>query len=297
VEVIGHGRAIPTPVGDGDQLPTPASRIDSIDSGMEVLEYDGGGMNVVVNDGIYRIDDTLYTYTTGITGYTVMDDPAPMVMGGGLVMGWGDTITPITIPAAPSVGYGRYDMISIGIDGVVDVTSGTAVVLTSEPSKPSPTSGHVLIGYLFIYGGMTSIPNDAIGVEWTAPIPNTGSYTSSIYTNGEFEFLWDIADNHPEEGITVSLTDQYGVARSVSTTATIKLLVGTGGIGTGAGGGFGTTDEIDVACSSQMTFYYERNQLAAPEVVPVIQMEFAGFPALTQVIVITLLNSSGEPIG
>lgn len=297
IEVVGHGRAIPSPV-EGDSLPTPQELTDGIITGMEILEYGGGGMNVYVNNGTYRIDGTTYVYTIAVTGYIVMDDPAPMTMGVGTVMGWGEDVTPITIDAAPAAGSGRYDALVVAADGTVDVVKGAAVSLSSAPTKPAVPSGHILIGYLFIYGGMTSIPQNWIGVEWSAPYANTVTVSAGApitkNSNGTLSFPWSAVDDTPYGSVTFSIKDQYGISRSISVTATATILAGTGGV-SGSASGFGSS--ASKGCGSSVTFYYERNQLATPEISPVIQVVFAGWPSLTTVIVITCLDVLGDPVG
>jgi len=294
VEVVGHGRAIPTPV-EGDSMPIPGNQADAIVTGMEVLVYAGGGMNVTVNDGTYRIDGTIYVFLAPVTGYTVMDDPAPMTMGSELVMGFGETVTPVVISAAPAAGYGRYDALVIGIDGVVDVIEGATQSLATEPSYPSVPSDHVLIDYIFIYGGMTEITVSDIGTRWAAPYANTVSTSSTMKTaNDTFEMPWDAGDDTPVVGITISTQDQYGNNRVVSTTVTVTMLIGTGGVSNSAGGTFSTSASKTVGSSG--TFYYERNQLASPEIYPVLRFDFDSFPSLTIIIPVVLLDVSGDPI-
>lgn len=296
VELVGHGRAIPSPV-EGDQLPTPGTPVDGIVTGMEILEYDAGGMNVVVNDGTYQIDGTTYVYLTAVTGYIVMDDPAPMTLGVSTVMGYGDTVTPITISAAPTGNRGRYDALVIGTDGVVDVVEGSPVSLTTEPSFPTVPTNHVLIGYLFIYTGMTSIPANAIGVLWSEPKANTVEITvGSPLTqdsNGMVEFPWDAGDDTPYGSITFSIKDQYDISRSISEQATLSILAGTGGV-SGTTSGFGSS--AAKTCTSAVTFYYERNQIASPEVSPLLQVTFNNYSSLTAVLPVVCLNSGGTPV-
>ena len=54
IEVVGHGRAIPSPV-EGDVLPIPSTQQDGIVSGMAILPSPAGGMNVIVDSGIYPL--------------------------------------------------------------------------------------------------------------------------------------------------------------------------------------------------------------------------------------------------
>jgi hypothetical protein len=295
IELVGHGRAIPTPV-EGDALPIPGSQADGIITGMNILEYDGGGMNIIVEDGTYRIDGVVYVFTAGVTGYVVMDDPAPMIMGSGLVMGWGGGVTPVVIDAAPAAGYGRYDALVIASDGTVDVIKGTASSLATEPPLPSVPSNHILIGYLFIHSGMTSIPANAIGVMWTAPRAVEVVATSTWKTaNGTFEMPWSAVDDTPEGTITLTTKDQYGNNKSVSATMTITLLIGTGGVAASCGGGgFGSSASKAIGYSA--SFCYQRNQLATPEFSPVFQIDISGYPSLTTIIPLILLDVSGDPI-
>jgi hypothetical protein len=297
VEIIGHGRAIPSPV-EGDTFPTPTTPTDAIESGMEVLEYGGGGMNVYVNDGQYSIDGTSYIYTTLGAGYIVMDDPAPMVMGSNTLMGYYESVSPVVIDPAPASGRGRYDALVIGTDGVVDVVKGSDVSLNTEPTRPTIPTDHVLIGYLFIYGGMTSIPQNWIGVLWTAPYANTVQTAAtgnlSKTAEGSFEFAWDAGDDTPEGDISFTIKDQYGNTRTISKTATMTIVAGTGSVATSYGGTYGSSAAKTIGSST--SFWYRRNQIATPETHPVIQLEFADFPSLTYVFVITNLDVSGDPV-
>jgi len=294
VEVIGHGRSIPTPV-EGEMLPTPDVLTDRIMSGMQILEHTAGGMNVTVAAGTYRISGTIYTYTVPITGFIIMDDPAPMVMGVGTKMGLGETITPVAIAAAPAAGLGRYDALVIGIDSTIDVLTGAAVALTTEPTKPDVTASHVLIGYLFIYAGMTDIPAALIGIGWSEPRPVTIETASSMKQgDGTFEFPWDGGDDTPEDSITFSVKDQYGQAFAVSADAVATLLDGTGGVGTTGGGSFGAT--ATKTCGTSVIFWYQRNQIASPEVSPFIKIEFTGWAAITYLLVIVCLDVGGDPV-
>lgn len=290
-EVVGHGRAIPTPV-EGGSLPPSIASSDGIITGMEVVLHSSGGMNVVINSGTYRIDGETYAYVTTVSSYITMDDPAPMVMGGSIAMGLGGTLTPIAIDPPPSAGYGRYDGLFIGTDGVVDYTAGTAVSLGTEPAFPSVPTDHILIDYLFIYGGMTEVTASDIGARWSSPSANTVVGSSTIKTaDGTYEMPWSAVIDTPTAAITLSITDQYGNAKSVGGDATVTLLTGTGGVGLVT---YGSTYTASIGTA--FTFNYQRNQLAVPELHPIVQVEFEGYPSLTFLIVIVLLDVSGDPI-
>ena len=294
IELVGHGRDIPTPV-EGDILPIPGISSDGIVSGMDVLEYSDGGMNVTVSDGIYRIDGTLYVFNVAVTGYIVMDDPPPMTMAAPVVMGQHDTVTPVVISAAPSAGNGRYDALVIGTDGVVDVIEGSVVNLNNEPPYPSVPSDHILIGYLFIYGGMTSIPQNWIGVKWTTPTPNTISPSSTmLQSDGTFQMAWNGGDDTPWGSIQFNAVDQYGNSKVLSVTATFTLMSGTGEVGPSSTGPWDTTASKTI--TSYAKFYYHRNQLATPEISPLLQVEFANYPSLTYLFPLILLTVGGDPV-
>lgn len=297
IEVEGHGRAIPTPV-EGDSLPPQSGLPDGIITGMEIMEYEGGGMNVIVNNGTYRIDGETYVFTISVSGYIVMDDPAPMIMGSNTVMGWYDTTTAISIAAAPAAGYGRYDALVVAADGTVDVVTGSVSSLGTEPSYPSIPADHILIGYLFIYGGMTSISADDIGVRWTAPAASTVSTSAtgviSKQADGSFEMTWDGGDNYPDDSITYTIKDQYGRNFGISTTMEIELISGTGKIGISSSGPWVTSASKSIGYST--TAHYQRDQTQSPEVIPIIRVDFVGFPSLTTVIPLILLDSGGDPI-
>lgn len=297
VEVTGHGRAIPTPV-EGGNLPTPGTSGDGIVTGMEIVEYSGGGMNVVVNSGTFRINDVIYVYTMAVTGYIVMDDPAPMTMGVGIKMGYGDTVTPIVIGAAPAAGYGRYDAIVVGTDSVIDVVEGSPTLLTTEPTKPAVPAGHLLVGYLFIYGGMTAIPQGAIGTTWASPYPGLVYATSGSgitkQSDGSFWVDWSTIEDTPVGSLTFTIKDQYGNNKVISVDATITMLSGTGGVGTSAGGSFSSS--ATKLCTSSVTFYYERNQLASPEIPVGFKVTFDTYGALSFMSVLVMLDSGGDPL-
>jgi len=62
LEVVGHGRAIPTPVS-GDQFPSPQCQPDGVITGGNVYAY--SGMTVEVEDTTYRIDCDTYELDMG----------------------------------------------------------------------------------------------------------------------------------------------------------------------------------------------------------------------------------------
>jgi len=128
IEVVGEGRAVPSPVsGGGSVLPDPQSLPDMILTGCQLFETSPPSMNLIATSGAYRISGIVYTFNpSNLTGVgIVMDVPAPMVMGSGSVMSMGTGLYTVALDPAPSAGLFRYDMCCVGIDGVLDYVPGT----------------------------------------------------------------------------------------------------------------------------------------------------------------------------
>jgi len=73
MEVIGHGRAVPTPVS-GDQFPTAQALYNGILTGGAVNPY--GGMSIKIGPTTFRIDGTTYNNlidTTNVVEYVSLD--------------------------------------------------------------------------------------------------------------------------------------------------------------------------------------------------------------------------------
>ena len=114
VEIVGTGRAIPTPVGASSGLPQVGST-DVVISGMEVLATDPTSLTVRVNSGVYRMDNTLYVWSETNNFFYTMNDPAELIMGTDAVTMGGQYYV-VNIPAAPSTPqYGRYDLLVVGL--------------------------------------------------------------------------------------------------------------------------------------------------------------------------------------
>lgn len=295
-EVIGHGRAVPTPVEGGSLLRPPVPG-DCVLTGMVIMAHPNGGMNIYVSSGTYRINGIAYSYAPGVTGYIVMDDPAPMTMGLGIVMGYGGTITPIAITAAPSGMQGRYDAICVGADGVVDVIDGIPASLTLEPYKPSIPQDHVLIGYLFIYSGMTDIEQEQVGVVWTLPYPLEVEVTATdlFQWEGGLHMGWDTEDDTPVAGITWAVKDQYGWTFPLGIDSTLIWHGGTGGVGTSVSGPFNSSASI--VWGGNVTYFYQRNQLADPEKIGVLYLTTERYSSVVYSMPIILLDFLGIPVG
>lgn len=289
VDVIGSGRAMPTPV-DASSPILPINLADMIISGMEVTATDPTTMAVSVADGVFRINNTLYVFSGTDNFFYIMNEPAPLVMGDDPVIMGGQYYT-LTMPAAPATpGYGRYDLIVIGTDSVLDVVSGVEVNLsTTEPSFPTVPVNHIIVAWIFVKYGDTVITQSMIGQNYTQP--NAESWTVTLtggwvgyYSDRYPQVLgWSSASplvTQPSCGITIVATDQYGGTMNFGgARATLTKAAGYGQVN----GGY--TDWHDTVAESRATtsiqFSYEREQPIDPEdpdeYYPVFAMEVEGF--------------------
>jgi len=192
IELMGHGQVIPSPVS-GDTFPTPDTPPDCVLTGCNVFEVPNDPkMIVLVGVGTYRIAGMTYV----LDEIEMNNDYYRMGDGGGM----GQVAGALPVNAAPASGYYRYDMITVGIDGVLHYTAGTAA--TSDPVKPTPAVNHVLVGdHFLIPYGLTKITSKYIGMSWSTPVWS--------------EIVMVIADNQLGPGeltttITVTVRDQYG---------------------------------------------------------------------------------------
>lgn len=300
MEIVGVGRAIPSPVS-GDTFPPAATLGDRIvTEGVLVTQTETVGMQVNVEPFTFMIDEETYSFTAEITNAIVMNDPAPMIMSdpAPAVMGQGEYI--VEIDAAPAAGYGRYDILVIGADLVIDYIAGTPVSLSTEPTTPNVPEGHVLVKRLFIWSGLTELTNADIGAEWTEPAPRETILTFSGSNisegdNGEWRMDWDAGDSYPTCSLGVAVKDQYGRSYTLGTNCTVSMLAGTGTVANSSSGSFGTS-ATKLFFQSSHTFTYKRNQIASPEIFPIFQAAFDGYPSLQSVTMLVLLDTYGVPL-
>ena len=286
IEVVGEGRAIPTPVA-GSSLPDRGGLSDGIITGMVMTELVPPGLGIQVSNGTYRIDEVIYSFTGFGGGYIIMDDPAPMTMGEMPILMSGATYA--STDAAPAAGYFRYDVFYIGIDGEVHYVKGTET--TSNPVKPIVPNDHVLINYILRVGGDTVVTDNRIGIDWFTPKP-----TNLIVTFDE-EFTWNGGDDYPEKDIRIDVVDQYGHAVSSSSGWILKVtkLLGIGqlwSLDTGY-----DPDEVSqqLINSSYYVFKYQRDQLGI-EVNPILHVNLSSSPPLYVLALTNLLDEFGDPI-
>ncbi len=170
IEVIGPGQFVPTPVSGGT-LPTPATPPDAVTLGGHVGASATPAMSVDVDAATYRIGGVSYS----------------------------SSATTVSIDAAPAVGQYRYDIIYADTAGTVHVAKGTAAA--SDPVMPSIPANTVQLGYVLVYGGMTSVTSTWTNRGYSDPVP--GSVTVEPTDD-------DLAWGEMSTVVTVSVFDQYG---------------------------------------------------------------------------------------
>lgn len=208
IELVGHGAYIPSPVEGADPFPPMAVGEDCILFGCEVLAMTPVTLMMVrINAGSYRISGE--TYYLGAFG----GETGPMALGSGMPLGTGYPLGEIgaygiEIDAAPvASGHFRYDLIVVGIDGVVDYLKGDE--FTDEISIPEIPADHLECGRILLYPGMTTVIQEWINRAWTIPEPS--SLQISI---ADDELIWgSIGPPDTRElstDIEVLVLDQYG---------------------------------------------------------------------------------------
>lgn len=197
IELTGTGHLRPTPYDGTDSMPPSGTSDDDVLSGGLVYPIPlNQRMAVMVATGSYRIGDTVYTL-----GPKVMGVGDPMLMGDGCPMG--NTAAIIDIDSVAS-GYYRYDLICVGIDGVVDYVKGTAVAAGTEPTLPAVPASHVMLGRVFVYPGLTAITANELTSYYTQPKVAYLTVTSNP------TFLDPLDSVSKTLHITATTKDQYG---------------------------------------------------------------------------------------
>ena len=194
IEVVGHGQLVPTAVSGGDS-PDPDTEQDGILSGLTVHEMpDPDDMRVWVKVGTYRIDGVLYTLDP-----MTMEELTDAGFGDALLLGTVGAV--VAIDTAPSIGWFRQDLISVGIDGVVDSNAGTNA--TTNPAPDAVDASHLELATVLVYGTMTVITNQWIDAKWTAPFL---AYVRASVDDDELDW-----QSESSAIITVTAYDQYSV--------------------------------------------------------------------------------------
>jgi hypothetical protein len=197
IEVTGFGILLPTAVPGGEATPTPPVPSDAVLTGLEPSPIDPAAMKVGIAPGTYRINSVIYSLSglemdrTDVT----MDRPD-------LTMD--EVVEQVSFDAADGSRF-RYDSITVGSDGVVDVIKGTYFYATADeddiPDPPEALSNHVRLGWVLIYPSMTAITNMDINRTFSEPVP-----TELRVVVADDDLAW----GELTTTITIGVYDQFG---------------------------------------------------------------------------------------
>jgi hypothetical protein len=288
VEVVGEGRAIPSPIeGGGNALPETSSLPDMVLTGMQLFATDPATMYLLATSGTYRISGTVYVFdpSSYSIGDVVMDAEPVMVMESGTVMLMDTVVYTIELDPAPAAGYFRYDLLCVGADGELDYIPGTAAA--SDPQKPALPAGHVMVGkYVLVMGGATSIGNTDIGKLWTE------RKVVDIALTYDDTHEWSESDPETTRTIKMEMIDQYGAGVRSAYTLQIEKYLGSGTLYSEDSGWSAGLVTQSILNASSYTFIYKRNQ-SQSEISPIL---VASWSNLTSPFRIELLDVNGYPI-
>jgi hypothetical protein len=193
IEVTGNGILLPTTTLNADIPITPVTPADSVVTGCTLRPSIPAGMQVKLDTGTYRINGTTYT----IVPMTMDRSDITMDRFDIIMDELGDSIP---IDAASATKF-RYDSITIGADGVIDVIKGSEFASTdTPPDPPSALTNHLRLGFVLIPPNATTLNAGDINKTFVAPI------ASSIEaTLADDELSWVELTTT----ITLCIRDQY----------------------------------------------------------------------------------------
>ena len=188
IEIIGNGLYVPTPEPDESAAPAVELAPDCVMTGCLLHALPGvKRMQIYVETGTYRISNAIYALGSMLAAddnICYADSSVPI----------DQTAEVLAIAAASSIN--RIDAVAVGVDGVIDVITGSV-----ELTAPDTPDGHVLLGVVSVPPGTTEITN--FMVNGTLEYAALSSITVSPTTI-------DLPYNTEEVSFTVSVTDQYG---------------------------------------------------------------------------------------
>jgi len=289
IEVIGEGRAIPSPVS-GDTFPALSILDDAILTGMTVKQtWPTETMAVTVDDGTYRISGVVYTFDPEATGGVLMDDPANIAMtaGGSAIMG--DVGFVVQINDAPvTEGKCRYDILVVGTDGEVDYIKGEESDYDTEPTLPSTPANHLFIEKIFVTYGMETVGNSDIGKSWVEPNPMQLTYSCACE---DCVLDWSGVSDYPTCVVTLTVADQYGEENSNADGRQVEItMYGTGTFKGSSDGSYHDSDTkgYGTISGSTDTFTYKRDQTESTEASPTFVVRVLGYGMLVCIVSIRL---------
>jgi len=202
LEVVGHGRSLPSGTAGGVIVPPVIPGVDALISGLFIKPTSPASNCVEVTEGYVRINGEVYHITSA--GATPMGGAAPPTMGQGQLLGVAATVC---LDPAPTEFYFRYDMLQVGEDGVIDYLPGVEV-FEGPPQKPTALPDHVVVGYILRYfDDGVIIENEWIDTDWTTPRPTTLAVSDYDKNIGLQQLIG--AAPHART-IIISVLDQYG---------------------------------------------------------------------------------------
>jgi hypothetical protein len=202
---------------------------------------------VCIKTGTYRIGGVIYTLPV------LTMDRADVIMDiSRLKMDSGDNA--VALDAASATHY-RYDSVTIGADGVIDVIKGAEFLSidTTIPTPPDALTSHVRLGFVLVRPGITEITSTEINKIYAPPVASTISTTVS-----DDELAWAELTST----ISISVLDQYGnpaAAPSGGWTFTLAWERGNGTLSyDGTSSDEGSSFEIKYTGSSTADVTYTR---------------------------------------
>jgi hypothetical protein len=199
VELVGHGLAVPTPVDGSASAPTLEAGPDTVLTGMQIRPVTNSElMQVWVDQGTYRADNTTYLFEDSLVMTADSDITLGSAVYGNALMAMGTIGNTLEVEAAHATAF-RYDIFSVGSDGILTYTKGTAHA--TDPQFPDTPSGHALVGWVLLPPGTTAITSDLINRYYIEP------FVSQMTASPEpLELDWETSSGE----ITIELLDQYG---------------------------------------------------------------------------------------
>lgn len=273
IEVVSQGILSPRPVG-GASMPPPGSPSDAVIWGLALTALPVPEMRVAVTPGIVRFSGIQYELPS-----IYMDTPDyEMGMGGQMDDGYRYVSPTCSVPT-----NFRYVLFVIGSDFVIDRIYGND---STTPTMPAVPSGHLKIGHVLTYNGMTSIVGGNIGATWTAPFPATVQMTIA-----DNDLLW----TQLTTTINVAVKTQYGGGTAdPDRLYKLQFLAGNGKIS--YSGQESTSYLIVQSASSSVTFTYTRNQQDPGDISPSFMASIPESTIVGAVGNIILRNAAGNPM-
>lgn len=258
VYITGQGTTVPTLMAGGVP-PDPEILIDTILTGCKIEVTNPNTMGVVISAGTYRINEVVYNLTIG-GNYMTFGQTPEMFFGQDFEIFFGGDIIKF-LDDAPAVTYFRYDAFCVGENGVIDYIKGTESQL---PVKPDIPTDHLLIdNYILIIGGIATVENMNIGLQFTTPVVSVieldiGGDGMSYEMEYDSELTGD--PQYVEVNIVFSVKDQYNNPIAGSRTLNLEKVIGDGDLWSDDDG-YNDTAVSQSTSGGSYTFKYRRDQL------------------------------------